>query len=71
MANDHISKELRERIEQQARERLANTPSGRYRRELDTHVPIGGKGNEDKLAFFWIGYVVLFLIVAPVLINLL
>ena len=45
------------RLEQ---ERLANTPSGRYRREQDLSRPASMQRGSDKLPLFWIAWFVVF-----------
>lgn len=50
-----INPELRARIEQQRLERLENSPSGRYRPELDRHKPASMQPGSDLLPLFWIG----------------
>jgi hypothetical protein len=59
-------REIEERL---AAERLANTPSARYRPDQDPYKPASMQPGSDMLAPFWIGFFVIVIFVLPVVID--
>jgi hypothetical protein len=52
-----------------AAERLANTPSARYRPDQDPMRPASMQPGSDKLAPFWIAFFVIVIFVLPWVID--
>ncbi|MFG2144143.1 hypothetical protein ACGFRG_08075 [Streptomyces sp. NPDC048696] len=66
--DEHINPELLKRLGRVKPEPI-DTPESRYRSELDPMLPASMQPGSDKLAFFWIAYFLILLLVVPVLIE--
>lgn len=71
MGDEHINPELLKRLGRVRDEPAPDTPSSRYRRDLDPSRPASMQPGADNIAFFWIGYFIFFLIAVPLLISVL